>query len=297
MGGDWERLIATAAAITAIAGFIIFLLWGEGWQGILTPSVKKKLRTIARTIIAIILIGMTAFAFRFLVEKILEEVGHRNYEAIRRKAAESLSREVYYTVTPTSTTNTNLLKFLSLHIDTPTSITGTEMQAEVIYLGEDGVNLRSNPSHTAPIMERLYYGATMSVVADRPVEGWWPVCDDNCEIGWIAEIDYNVGARLVKVGPRSFRSHVRQGKRVKVVYVGLDLRGAVNIRRSPGWLDKEDRQDVIEKVYNGTELTVEDGPEMKDGLIWWKVCCTSEGDTGWIAEVSSVGTRLICPLE
>ncbi len=77
---------------------------------------------------------------------------------------------------------------------------------------------------------------------------------------------------------------IRVGGQVVVVYVGA------NLRRSAGYVDKPDG-DVAASVKAGDRGEVMAGPVTADGLRWWQVRFGAV--TGWIAELSSSGVRLL----
>gem|GEM_PF-1338601 len=77
---------------------------------------------------------------------------------------------------------------------------------------------------------------------------------------------------------------IRIGGQVEVVYAGA------NLRRSAGWLEKPE-DDVFARVRSGDRGEVIGGPLQADGLRWWQVRFGPV--TGWIAETSSAGTRLL----
>ena len=74
------------------------------------------------------------------------------------------------------------------------------------------------------------------------------------------------------------------GGQVEVVYAGA------NLRRSAGHVDKP-AGDVVASVRAGDRGEVLAGPVTADGLRWWQVRFGSA--TGWIAEVTSAGARLL----
>jgi len=67
--------------------------------------------------------------------------------------------------------------------------------------------------------------------------------------------------------------------------------GPVNLRRSPGYLNKPG-DDVITTIPAGSRGAVIDGPQAADGLTWWQVRFPARGK-GWMAERSSSGKVLL----
>lgn len=64
-----------------------------------------------------------------------------------------------------------------------------------------------------------------------------------------------------------------------------------NLRRSPGYLNKEDSEDSITEVPQGAELNIIDGPEKADGISWWYV--EWKNYRGWIAEHTASGKTIL----
>lgn len=68
----------------------------------------------------------------------------------------------------------------------------------------------------------------------------------------------------------------------------------VNLRRSPGYIDKDESQDVITKIPAGEPVEILDGPFQADGLDWWLV--SWNGMEGYLADHTGSGqTILIFP--
>lgn len=65
----------------------------------------------------------------------------------------------------------------------------------------------------------------------------------------------------------------------------------VNLRRSPGYVQKDDTRDVITVIPSSAIVEVLDGPQTADGLSWWYV--SWNGYTGWIAEYTGSGKKIM----
>jgi len=61
----------------------------------------------------------------------------------------------------------------------------------------------------------------------------------------------------------------------------------VNLRRSPGYVNKDDSTDVIIKIPSGGLVEVIKGPQSMDDLQWWYV--SWNGYEGWIADHTGKG--------
>ncbi len=66
--------------------------------------------------------------------------------------------------------------------------------------------------------------------------------------------------------------------------------GPVNMRRTPGYLGKPN-SDRIGLVPGGQQLTIVDGPDQKDDLVWWQVQWRDK--TGWMAERTASGVLIL----
>jgi len=68
----------------------------------------------------------------------------------------------------------------------------------------------------------------------------------------------------------------------------------VNLRKSPGYVSKDDAVDVVTKIPAGAYLEILEGPRPADNLQWWRV--SWNGYEGWIAEKTGSG-RIILEFE
>lgn len=64
-----------------------------------------------------------------------------------------------------------------------------------------------------------------------------------------------------------------------------------NLRRSPGYVDKDDKQDSIVEIPRGSKVTILDGPKKADGLSWWHI--QWNGYKGWVAESTGSGKTIL----
>ncbi len=75
------------------------------------------------------------------------------------------------------------------------------------------------------------------------------------------------------------------GEKIRIV-----AQSRVRLRATPGYRDKLP-DDVLTTMASGSNLIVLSGPELVDGLTWWKV--NYEGTEGWVAESTSNGVQLL----
>ncbi len=70
----------------------------------------------------------------------------------------------------------------------------------------------------------------------------------------------------------------------------------VNLRKTPGFVGKP-ADDVVALLPSKALLRLAEGPRDVDGLFWWRVEGTinGQGMNGWMAEVSTRGIRLLAP--
>lgn len=66
----------------------------------------------------------------------------------------------------------------------------------------------------------------------------------------------------------------------------------VNARRTPGHLNKP-ANDIASEVAQGTNVQLGEGPQIVDGLVWWRVRAPSGGWFGWMAENAPDGAALL----
>ena len=65
----------------------------------------------------------------------------------------------------------------------------------------------------------------------------------------------------------------------------------VNLRATPGYIDKNDLTDVVVRIPQGELVEIIGGPEEKDGLTWWNI--TWNGYIGWIADHTGSGREIM----
>ena len=65
----------------------------------------------------------------------------------------------------------------------------------------------------------------------------------------------------------------------------------VNLRRSPGYTNKSDANDVIYKINCGQEVEILGEKKNADGLTWWKV--SWNGYIGWLADHTGTGRTIL----
>ena len=110
---------------------------------------------------------------------------------------------------------------------------------------------------------------------------WWIINLDKNEVsGWIPEGDAASYWLLSESG-----STVDQSARISREVA------EVNLRRTPGYVNKNDQDDVITKIPSGATVGLLDGPQKADGLNWWHV--DWNGYQGWIAETTSSGRTIM----
>lgn len=67
--------------------------------------------------------------------------------------------------------------------------------------------------------------------------------------------------------------------------------GEVNLRRLPGYINKNDQDDVIVKIPTGATVKLLEGPQKADGLDWWFVEWNEY--RGWIAKTTRSGRTIM----
>lgn len=66
---------------------------------------------------------------------------------------------------------------------------------------------------------------------------------------------------------------------------------SVRMRRSPGYIEKNDSIDSIHYMTTGDVVSVRGGPQQQDGLCWWLI--EHAGYQGWTADHSQEGILLL----
>jgi hypothetical protein len=69
------------------------------------------------------------------------------------------------------------------------------------------------------------------------------------------------------------------------------LHDSVRVRRTPGYVGKNDATDTVLFLYKADIVDVRGGPQEADGLCWWHV--EYGGVEGWTADHSSEGLQLL----
>ena len=169
----------------------------------------------------------------------------------------------------------------------------------------DYLRMRRTPGYQfkpeTDIVADLVIGEVLDVLGGpRTVDAlpWWQVRrrDDNASdvVGWVAEYAPN-GQRLLAVysggdddGDTKPVYRFRPGDAAETL-------NFVRLRRSPGFMDKPE-SDVVADIWEGTPVTILDGPQFADGLTWWHVrTVDAQGlsQTGWMAEEAPGGIPLL----
>ena len=167
------------------------------------------------------------------------------------------------------------------------------------------VNLRRTPGYIGKTADDrvgdLQPGQTVSVLdaSSTVVDGlvWWRVQVQDVQPalqGWLAQAGPD-GMPLVErvsgeeptvpTAPPPVVARLKLGDRVRTTTI-------VNARRTPGHMNKP-ADDVVREVTMGTVLTLVDGPQIVDSLVWW----IGEDDlrvrAGWLAESLPTGAALL----
>jgi hypothetical protein len=79
--------------------------------------------------------------------------------------------------------------------------------------------------------------------------------------------------------------------------VKVNLLPGARMRTSPGYRIKDDSVDTICCVRIGRRLQVLGGPQMADGICWWRVRDEVSNNEGWVADHTESGRRLLKPSE
>lgn len=190
---------------------------------------------------------------------------------------------------------------------TPTQPAGKFKAGETVF-AQTFVNLRRSPGYVGKTGEdiagEMAYGSAGRVqTGPQSVDAltWWQVAhttkDNRGLTGWAAENGPDGIELLGKSAPPP-------PKPIETPALATYTLGApvtnispydVNIRRSPGYLNKPD-SDIAAVVPSKALLRLAEGPRQADGLSWWRVNgVENPAIDGWMAEVSPIGIRLLAP--
>ncbi|MCC6170089.1 MAG: M23 family metallopeptidase [Caldilineaceae bacterium] len=159
------------------------------------------------------------------------------------------------------------------------------------------------------LVHTLTPGTQITLLDDAPqvLDGlvWWHIgVVDAPEIqGWLAQFGPDGAPLLERVetpepavaataapGPEpasAAPAAFKVGDRVRTTTI-------VNGRRTPGLTNKP-ADDVVREIPRGTPLVILDGPEHRDGLVWWLVRWKLDGmpGEGWVAQRLATGEALL----
>lgn len=152
-------------------------------------------------------------------------------------------------------------------------------QNEIRYI-EAGirVNVRSGPSTSYDIIGELGGGEAL-VVVDQSRDGEWIEIRYGSGRGWVAA-EYTTSTR-----PEVFSDQFTFGEQARVNTTGADT---LNVRSTPSVTGQ-----ILERVRDGSFVTILDGPREADGFTWWLVV-TSRGVQGWVV-ASADGIQTLIP--
>jgi hypothetical protein len=190
--------------------------------------------------------------------------------------------------------NTPVLSDTPLCRGAPKSRVAVGSAARVTFTDGTPTRIRLQPTTSAKIIGRIPEGTRFLIVGGNECgDGytWWNIELGNGTRGWMAEgkggsyylepMDYRQQT-CSEMGTR-----LKLGIRARVAFVnGSNMR----IRSQPGF-----SQGIVDRVPEGTLLTVLDGPKCIDGNYWWFIR-TSSGIQGWMTE-SQNGTYLLEPAQ
>ena len=138
------------------------------------------------------------------------------------------------------------------------------------------VTIRGTPTQK----DSLTWWTVSSTLSDgTPVEGW--VADALTDGRILLSID------MPRLPEEQETGTFKPGEPVTIV--GDD---GVNVRSTPGYKGKPST-DVVAEAQPGAALTIVQGPQQADGLVWWQVSGTDVN--GWVAEAAPNGVRLLTP--
>ncbi|MEZ4712573.1 MAG: M23 family metallopeptidase [Caldilineaceae bacterium] len=180
--------------------------------------------------------------------------------------------------------------------DTVKTLTVVRMRRTPGYIGKSASDVVADiPTGTA--------GTIVSGPTSKDGLTWWQVTTRNSAgasvTGWMAQAVNNTQL-LQKTAsaapPVDDSAGGTRGETGGRFQIGESVRTTtiVRMRRTTGFLNKPD-SDVVIDAPAGTTGRVQAGPQSADGLTWWQVQVTVNGQqhTGWMAEATAVGAQLL----
>lgn len=188
--------------------------------------------------------------------------------------------------------NTPVLSSTPLCSGAPKSNVGVGSTARVTFTDGTPTRIRKQPTTSSDIIGRIPEGTRFLIVGGHKCSDgytWWNIELPNGTRGWMAE--GKKGTYYLE--PMDYRqqtcsdlpTRLKPGMQARVAIVNG---GKMRVRKNPGF-----SQDILDRVPEGTSLTVLDGPKCIDGSNWWYIR-TNTGIEGWMTE-SQNGTYLLEP--
>ncbi|MBI5668035.1 MAG: SH3 domain-containing protein [Chloroflexi bacterium] len=161
---------------------------------------------------------------------------------------------------------------------------------EVVVYGQNMVFLiYSEPSTSASVAEATISGVSLVIVGGPQIvdgETWWQVRSPSGLEGWVLEtIDGQTALLLPGTSSPPAELGLRVGEEAIVAGQGKVL-----------LIYAEPRTDasVVEATVSGVTLTITDGPEVVEGVVWWQVRSPS-GTEGWTPETIDGEPAILSP--
>jgi serine/threonine protein kinase len=158
------------------------------------------------------------------------------------------------------------------------------------------VNLRRSPGSvnkpSTDLITKIPKGERVHIIGGPEAifgKNWWEV-EWNDYRGWMAEDTTEKGVILVPVLQSSYCSslNINVGD---IVQVASNISSGLSVRKSPGYLLKNDEVDIIASFPIDAVTRVVGGPEYADDGVWWEI--DYQGIQGWVAESSQSKGRAL----
>ncbi len=176
------------------------------------------------------------------------------------------------------------------------------------------VNLRRRPGYlrksTQDVVAQVSTDDRLLVLEDEPVQAdglsWWHVervftSGQPALQGWIARTVPGADSPLFEPAPQLHANSLSRPEPTRAILsVGnaATTQALVNLRKTPG-IQNKPADDVIVAAPAQAQVVIEDGPRQIDNMTWWQVeaIVTGQHVTGWMAESTADGIRLLAPIE
>ncbi len=147
---------------------------------------------------------------------------------------------------------------------------------------------------SSDIITTISGGTTVKIISGpHYVENnlWWQI-DYNGQIGWAS--GYSRANRIYLIKPVGSEDYICSNA-INVGETAQLLVQNAKLRKTPGYVNKNDAEDVIDAVPGGSIVKVIGGPAAVDEQSWWLV--NWENQDGWLSDHSKSFGQILAGCE